>query len=169
MRLPGTLLFATLLCMACGSEDSGPADKGPTITFPHTVTLGTELALVAPTGEVIDHADFLSGDLVTYKNQTIKIQSGCEESQAHCRPLHICRPTPQSVPETFADLKQVCMNEPAEDEPSIIANAEGGMGFTVRLNSANGFGRFWVKEVTGIGDSAKVTLVYELFHMQDEE
>lgn len=168
MRLATVALLAVLLPAACGSDDTGTGEETPAITFPHTVTLGIELALVAPTGEVIDHADFLSGDIVTYKNQSIKIQAGCEESQAHCRPLHICRPTPQSKPETFAGIKDVCMNEPAEDEPSIIANAETGMGFTVRLNSVNGFGRFWVKEVSGIGDSAKVTLVYELFHMEED-
>ncbi len=168
MRLRAAILIATLALAACGSDDSGSGDETPAITFPHTVTLGPEAALVAPTGEIIDHADFLSGDIVTYKNQTIKLQSGCEESQAHCRPLHICRPTPQSKPDTFTTVKEVCMNEPAEDEPSIVANAETGMGFTVRLNSANGFGRFWVKEVTGVGDSAKVTLVYELFHMEED-
>ncbi|MBM4355291.1 MAG: hypothetical protein FJ109_16145 [Deltaproteobacteria bacterium] len=168
MRLLLATLVTLLLAAGCGSGESEPVEEEPGITFPHTVTLGPELALVAPTGEILDHADFLDGDLVTYKNQTIKLQSGCEVSQAHCRPLHICRPTPSSTPDTFTTVKEVCMVEPAEDEPSIIANAETGMGFTVRLNTANGFGRFWVKEVTGLGDSAKVTLVYELFHMEEE-
>ena len=40
------------------------------------------------------------------------------------------------------------------------------MGFTVKLNSVeNGYGRFFIKEVVGSGDAAKVTFVYSLWGM----
>jgi len=155
-------LAAPLALAVQGCGDEGGGEGADEITFPHTVTMGPELALVAPTGEVIDHADFLRGDLVTYTNQTIKIQSGCEESQAHCRPLHICRPSEFSKPTTFSGINEVCTDIPNE-ENGTIPNAEAGMGFTVKLNTDERYGRFWVKELSGVGDSAKLTLVYTLF------
>jgi len=161
-RIPATLL-AALALLFCTCDDGGEAEEEEfVLEFHHTVTLSPEMALVMPTGELIAHADFISGDLVTYKNQTIKIQSGCETSQAHCRPLFVCRPSPSSLPATFETFNSVCMTPPPEDEPSIIANAETGMGFTVQLNSSQGYAKVWVKEVKGIGDSASVTLVYSL-------
>ncbi len=137
-------LVAGLMTIGCGGDEGGEEDFS--IDFPHTVTLGPEQGLVAPTGEILGHADFKNGDLVTYKNQTIKIQTGCEVSQAHCRPLHVCRQSAQSKPDTFTSLDETCMIDAAEGDPSIIANAETGMGFTIQLNTADGYGRFWVKD-----------------------
>lgn len=162
----GLLTACALLLCFC---DDGPKEEEEefVLEFPHTVTLSPEMALVMPTGEVISKADFISGDLVTYKNETIKLQSGCETSQAHCRPLYVCRLSAGSMPVIFDSFNSVCMTPPPDDEPSIIANAKTGMGFTVRLNSAQGYAKVWVKEVTGIGDSASVTLVYSLFGTTD--
>jgi hypothetical protein len=159
-RLAVVAATAMLAAFACG-DDGGSG--GTEITFPHAVTLGPEMALVAPTGEIIDHADFLRGDLVTYKNQALKIQSGCPESQAHCQPLHVCKLSEFSKPEEFAGLNEVCADLPAEGENGVITNAETGMGFVVKLNTDEGYGRFWVQEAKGVGDSATVTLVYTVF------
>ncbi len=154
------------LLFACGEEGISEIED-LTVDFPHTVTLLPEQGLVAHTGEILGHADFINGDLVTYTNQTIKIQTGCEVSQAHCRPLHVCRLSPQSKPVVFESHDQVCANYANEDDPSILANAETGVGFTIKLNTEDGYGRFWVKEVSGFGDSAKVTLVYSLFYIPE--
>jgi hypothetical protein len=160
------IIVLTGVLFACG-DDGEDVLEDLTVDFPHTVTLGPEQGLVARTGEILDHADFIRGDLVTYTNQTIKIQTGCEVSQAHCRPLHVCRLTPQSKPVIFESHDQVCSNFANEDDPSILAKAETGVGFTIKLNTEDGYGKFWVKEVTGFGDSAKVTLVYSLFHIPE--
>jgi hypothetical protein len=154
------LLSAILLLAACGEEE---AVEETGISFPHTVTLAVEQALVAPTGEIIAKADFLTGDLVAFTNQSIKFNTGCETSLAHCRPLHICRPSVQSKYDTFASLADVCLDIPAVDEGSVILNAEEKMGFTIRLNSDTGCARFWVKELNGLGGSASAVLVYDLF------
>ena len=160
------IILLTGLLFACDGDGEVGLEE-LTIDFPHTVTLGPEQGLVASTGEILDHADFINGDLVTYTNQTIKIQTGCEISQAHCRPLHVCRLTSQSKPYIFEAHNQVCSNYANDEDPSILANAETGVGFTIKLNTEDGYGRFWVKEVTGFGDSAKVTLVYSLFYMPE--
>ncbi len=161
-RATTLILLLSIVASGCGTDG---AEEEPefTLEFPHTVTLGPEQGLVASTGEILGHADFINGDLVTYTNQTIKIQSGCEISQAHCRPLHVCKKTANSKPAVFEALNQVCSNYANEDDPSSLINAETGMGFTLQLNTEEGYGKFWVKEVTGFGDSAKVTLVYSLF------
>lgn len=160
------ILLVSGLAVACGEGvEETPEDLS--VTFPHTVTLGPEQGLVARTGEILGHADFINGDLVTYTNETIKIQTGCEENQAHCRPLHVCRLSPQSKPVIFESHDQVCANYANEDDPSTVPNATAGMGFTTKLNTEEGYGRFWVKEVTGMGDSAKVTLVYSIFNMPE--
>lgn len=158
------VLVLTLLA-ACATDGEGDVDL--TVDFPHTVTLGPEQGLVARTGEVLDHADFIGADLVTFTNQTIKLQAGCPEKLTECQPLHVCRESPQSKPAMFEGHGQVCMIDAGDGDPSIIANAEAGMGFTIRLNTEEGYARFWVKEVTGMGDSAKVTLVYSFFHMPE--
>jgi hypothetical protein len=165
-RLTSVLALIFLLLPACGADD-GSGEEDLTVAFPHTVTLGPEQGLVARTGEILDHADFINADLITYKNQSIKLQTGCPSNQTDCQPLHICRVSPQSKPAIFADHSDVCMNDAGGDDPSIVPNAETGIGFTIALNTEPGFARFWVKEVSGFGDSAKVTLVYSLFHMPE--
>ncbi len=165
-RLISVLALLLLLVPACGADD-GNGEEDLTVDFPHTVTLRPEQGLVARTGEILDHADFINADLITYKNQSIKLQTGCPSNQTECQPLHVCRLTPHSKPEIFTDQGEVCMNDAGGNDPSIIQNAESGMGFTVALNTEPGFARFWVKEVSGFGDSAKVTLVYSLFHMPE--
>ncbi len=161
-------LCVALVCLAlasCAGDSAAESDvtEFVMVDFPHTVTLKAEQALVASTGEIIDHADFINSDLVTYKNETIKIQSGCEKTQAHCRLLHICRASPQSKPEKYEGLEDVCMNPPQPTETGSIPNAETGIGFTVELNTMDGYGRFWVQEVKGFGASATVTLKYSLW------
>lgn len=164
-------LYVAFVCLAClplagcGGETEVEPEvvEFKMVDFPHTVTLKAEQALIAPTGEVLDKADFKNSDLVTYTNQTIKIQSGCETSQTHCRLLHVCRVSPQSKPEKYDGLEEVCMNPPEETETGSIPNAETGIGFTVELNTMEGYGRFWVQEVKGFGASATVTLKYSLF------
>ena len=165
-RFVALLIVFSGFMFACGSGlEEAPDDL--TVEFPHTVTLGPEQGLVASTGEVLGHADFINGDLVTYTNQNIKLQTGCAESQAHCRPLHVCRLTPQSKPAIFDSHSQVCSNFANEEDPSTVPNAETGMGFTTQLNTEEGYGRFWVKEVSGMGDSARVTLVYSIFYLPE--
>lgn len=164
MRTARIVLCALVLLMAsCGDENGDGVEDVIELEFPHTVTLKVEQALVAPTGQIIENADFVKGDIVTFTNQTIKINSGGPKL-TDCLPLHICRPSPSSKPDTFESLDQVCMIPPTLDESSTIPNAETGMGFTVKLNSAEGCARVWVKEVKGIGGSASATLVYSLFN-----
>lgn len=164
------LSFAMRLCLGlcvitagCTGTDSSEEEEEPSVKFPVQVELQAEQALIAPTVQVLDKPDFANSDLVTYSSATMKISSGCPESPAHCLPLHICRPKPQSKPSKFSSLEQVCKNRPAQDETYPITNAHGGMGFTVKLNTADGCARFWIKELTGSGDSAKAVLVYDLF------
>jgi len=159
------LFLFSVLCLAlcaCSSDEGGEITEQEPLTFPHTVTLAAEQALVAPTGEIIDNADFVKGDVVTFTNQTIKISSGGPKL-TECQPMHVCRATPNSKPDVFDSFDQVCMNPPESGETYSIPNANAGWGFTVKLNSAEGCGRFWVKEVKGMGQSAKVTLVYSIF------
>jgi len=157
---------AALTCCADDSWNDGDVEE-QTIDFPHTVVLKAEQSLVAPTGVVLDGAKYYTADIAATKNQTIKLQSGWGDGPADCLPLHVCRPSPSSKPEVFDSFDKVCSLPADETDPCIIQNAEIGYGFTVRLKTANGYGRFWVKEVKGMGDSAEVTLVYSLFGMMD--
>jgi hypothetical protein len=154
------LFGAMAMVYGCNSPIEPDDDTGPTITFPHTVTLTAEQGLAMMTGEVFDHADFINSDLVTYTNQTIKIQSGCPVKQTECRPLHVCKLTSSATAGEFDSVQTVCGNIPSEEDPSTIPNAHVKMGFTVKLNTAEGYARVWVKEVTGMGQSATVTLEY---------
>lgn len=164
-RVMAVILLLSALAFACGEEEGTEESEDVSLDFPHTVTLKPEQGLIASTGEILDHADFISGDLVTYKDKIIKVQTGCEVSQAHCRPLHVCRLGPGSKPVIFESHDQTCQNYADEEDPSVLLNAETGVGFTTRLNTQEGYGRFWVKEVSGMGDSATITLVYSIFYL----
>jgi hypothetical protein len=156
--LPVILMSCAALFVSCSG--SGEEAGGPTCTdYPNTVTVKAEEAVNLCTGEVVKGTDFLRNDLVFYSNQTIKISSGCPEKSTECQPLHICRPSPASKPETFTSLTGVCMELPGLDEDLPITNAETGMGFVVQLNTMPGHARVWVKQV-GV---ASCTLVYEVF------
>ena len=58
----GLVLLATVL-LGCGSDPEQEAFPSG-ISFPHTVTIKAERALVAATGEILPNPDFLRGDLV---------------------------------------------------------------------------------------------------------
>ena len=162
MRISTTAVFfgAMALLLGCAAPADPEDDIGPGITFPHTVSLRAEQSLAMMTGEVFDPPDFINSDLVIYTSETIKIQSGCPEKQTECQPLHLCKLTSSATAGEFDKVQAVCGNIPAEEDPSSIPNAHTGMGFTVKLNTAEGYARVWVKEVTGFGQSATVTLEY---------
>lgn len=158
--LPLILVSCAVLFVSC--SDSGNGADGPyryCTNYPNTVTVKAEEAINLCTGEIVKSTDYLHNDLVFYSNQTIKINSGCPEKSTECQPLHICRPSPASKPDTFTSLTAVCMDLPGPDEDLPITNAETGMGFTVQLNTMPGHARVWVKQV-GV---ASCTLVYEVF------
>ncbi|GEM_PF-6181329 len=149
------------LVQGCGEEgDDGVGEYG--IDFPHEVTISAERALVAATGEILERPNFKESDLVTYKSTGVKITSGCPVKNTECMPLHVCRPSPQSLPLTFARFEDVCRDQPQDDETSTILDAVENMGFTVRLNKSQGVARFWVKSIEGSGASARLTLVYDI-------
>lgn len=156
--LLAALLAAALVAPGCASDDAG----GITVDFPHTVVLKAEQGLVAATGEVVDSPDFKNCDLVTYASSPINLSSGCPVSAIECQPLYICRATIAAPPESFTDLTGVCIDLPEDTIQSTIPNVRAGWGFVMTLNTRPGTARFLVKEVTGTGRQASVTLEYEI-------
>lgn len=145
-----------------GCAEEGANEEAITLTFPHTVVIGAEKGLVATTGELLATANFKAADLVTYRSSGVKISSGCPVHAADCRPLHVCRPTIQSLPTKFESLDDVCVDEPDSTETQPILEAEVHMGFTMRLNTREGLARFWIRSIEGKGASARLTLVYDM-------
>ncbi len=146
-----------------GCGDEAQEEEGTlTVTLPHTVVIGAEKGLVFGTGEILPTANFKLADVVTYRSNGVKISSGCPDHSADCRPLHLCRPSIQSLATKFDSLDAVCTDEPASNESQPILEAEAHMGFTVRLNTQEGLARFWIQSIEGQGPSAKLTLVYDL-------
>lgn len=166
MRVFVHVVICLLLLSACGEEEpTNDKEEGFILECPCEVTLSAEQALIATTGEILPSPDFLRADLVTFKNNGIKLNTGAKESLPHCQPMHICRASERSKPQKYSSLEEVCMQDPVEGEGCAIPLVEPLMGFTIRLNTANGCAKFWVKDVTGVGDDSKVTLVYSFFHM----
>jgi hypothetical protein len=153
-----------LLAMVwAGCESDSEQEESPAgLSFPHTVTIKAERALVAATGEILPNPDFLRGDLVTFSSASVKVQTGCPKNILSCRPLHLCRLAPGSKPTKFTSLTDVCMDLPEGETSSSITNLEEGTGFVVQLNTRKGTARFWVKKVQGTGKAATATLEYEI-------
>lgn len=163
MRVRDVVVLGVLAVGLGGCEESAESNGvSITVEMPYTVQLIAERALVVPSGEVLDNPNFKAADLVTYRSSGVKISSGCPVHNADCMPIHVCRPTLQSLPTKFTSIDEVCADVPEATEGSAILEATEGMGFTVQLNTIEGIGRFWVKSVEGVGASARVTLVYDL-------
>lgn len=158
------VLFTLAACLGVlgGCAEESANEEAITVTFPHTVVIGAEKGLVTGTGEILPNANYKAADLVTYRSSGVKISSGCPVHAAECRPLHLCRPTIQSLPTKFDSLDEVCADEPDASETQPILEAEAHMGFTVRLNTREGLARFWIQSIEGTGASARLTLVYDM-------
>jgi hypothetical protein len=157
MRL-GVLVSALLFvgALACGDDSEAWVD------FPHEIKVPVESALKIPTGKIINHPDFLRGDLVLFKSSTVKVQAGCLNDLTDCLPIHVCKPNVQAAPTKYDSLDGVCKDLPGNADNSNIPNVTEKMGFTVELNTTDAIARVWIKAVEGQGDSAVLTLVYDL-------
>jgi hypothetical protein len=159
MRL--VLSVSLLLCavvLACGD------DGEQWVTFPHEIKVPVESALKIPTGKIINHPDFLRGDLVLFKSATVKVQSGCLNDLTDCLPIHVCKPNVQAAPTKYESLDAVCTDVPGNEDNTNIQNVTEKMGFTVELNTTDAIARVWIKAVEGQGDGAVLTLVYDLLN-----
>ena len=156
-----------VLFAGCDSGDGGGVGEEADVTIPEEATVPVERGLIVRTGELLDTPNFKVGDINVFKGNTATIRARCPVKITECLPIHICRPSPSSLPEEFGSLDDVCMTKPdvISDNVQLITDVYDGMGFVAQLaETDDGFGyvRVWVKDIDGAGPGAVLYLEYDL-------
>ena len=168
-RIPlRSMLFAalvTLLLVGCDGGSAGGVEDD--VTLSEAAVVPVERGLIVRTGELLDTPNFKVGDLNVFKGNTAAIRARCPVKITECLPIHICRPSAQSMPEEFASLDAVCAtkSDVIPDQVQVITDVYDHMGFVAKLaESDDGFGyvRVWVKDIDGAGPGAVLHLEYDL-------
>ena len=156
-----------VLFAGCGDGGGGGTAEETDVTIPEAALVPVERGLIVRTGELLDTPNFKAGDINVFKGNTASIRARCPVKITECLPIHICRPSPSSLPEEFGSLDDVCATKPdvIADNVQVITDVYDGMGFVAQLaETDDGFGyvRVWVKDIEGAGPGAVLHLEYDL-------